>query len=251
MSVTVYKQRYVTFLDILGFREIVAQSLKNPFKGFELEKVLGDLKFDPAAAGESSGYDPQYQSFSDSIVISATATPKGLVFLLNETIAISVWLLSVGILTRGGIAKGALLHERGVMFGPAFNEAYELENTVARYARILPAREVYSDFVMLPVGMIKPGYPVSFAIDDDGPPYLDILTRFHGINEGQNAGFLDTARQCRAQLQVLLDESMYRPPHFEKVRWLAGKWNLKMGFHSDPLVRRVDYVGSRQITWEN
>jgi len=51
------------------------------------------------------------------------------------------------------------------------------------------------------------------------------------LNEvAPTAEFLDSeevleAQFCRAVIQNLLDESIYQPSHYEKLRWLSIYWN--------------------------
>jgi hypothetical protein len=50
---------------------------------------------------------------------------------------IQIKLIGYEILLRGGIVVGKLLHENNIMFGPAFNQAYDLESKSALYPRIV------------------------------------------------------------------------------------------------------------------
>src|SRR5689334_21545079 len=74
-------------------------------------------------------------AFSDNIVFSLPGTGlkeigAGLIvtYLANSVGKILTRAISLGCLVRGGIAFGPLHHERGVVFGPAMVEAYELES---------------------------------------------------------------------------------------------------------------------------
>lgn len=49
--------------------------------------------------------------------------------------------MKLGCLIRGGIATGSLYHAKGVVYGPALLEAYELESQFAQQPRIILSEE--------------------------------------------------------------------------------------------------------------
>jgi hypothetical protein len=115
--------------------------------------------------------DFQFQSFSDSLIMSTAATHTGLLHLLYLISNLSLRLLSNGLLMRGAIAKGKLHHDQFVMFGPAFLVAYNIETNIAKYPRVVLSREVYQDFRRLTPGLKFP----QILLADDGPPYCTCL----------------------------------------------------------------------------
>jgi hypothetical protein len=116
-------------------------------------------------------------TFSDCIVLSergAMVAP-----LMVAVSRLTMALLQVDILVRGGIAIGKLHHDDAVVFGPALIEAYQLERTCAKYPRVL-----LSDRALAVAGenLIKFGGSAlshranSFARQDaDGLHYVDFL----------------------------------------------------------------------------
>ena len=99
----------MAYLDILGFSEVVARSASSPAKTDVLERILRGLNWRPG--GFARPFDYQFQSFSDSIVFSVRVQEGSLGYLLQQTCDIVVWLLGEKMLTRGAIAKDALIHE--------------------------------------------------------------------------------------------------------------------------------------------
>jgi hypothetical protein len=75
--------------------------------------------------------DFQFQSFSDSIVLSMQAS-KDIGFLTTSISELAIRLLQDGLLIRGAISKGGLHHKDGVMFGPAFLDAYAIEKELRK-----------------------------------------------------------------------------------------------------------------------
>jgi hypothetical protein len=115
-----YTERYLTFADILGFADIVKKSARDssPQRHDALVKALVEAgTYHP---GLNASDDIQFQTFSDSIVMSSASTATGLVHILVSMADLSTRLLHDGLLIRGAIAKGSLHHKRSIMFGPAF-----------------------------------------------------------------------------------------------------------------------------------
>ena len=61
--------------------------------------------------------------------------------------------------------------------------------------------------------------------DDDGSLYVDIFSGYRGREHLGFERLIVTAHACREKNQAKLDESIYNPTHFEKLRWLAIYWN--------------------------
>lgn len=129
----IYEQRVVLFLDILGFRALIKQ--RKEAELMDVLRIPAELQKQYPFNGNTS---MQLTAFSDSIVVSDLVGDG----FGNQTIlhyASYLWfqLLGHGIMARGGIASGELHHEQGRVFGPAMNEAYELESEFAIYPRIV------------------------------------------------------------------------------------------------------------------
>ncbi len=135
---TIYSDRYVAFVDILGFSDIVRNSETSPRQASALSKILERTASNRGETFRAQAADDfKAQAFSDCLVISENATRGALVHLLQVVTFHALDLMSNGILTRGGIAKGKLYHSDKIVLGPALLEAYRLESRVARYPRIL------------------------------------------------------------------------------------------------------------------
>lgn len=219
-----YQERYVAFIDILGFSEIIRKT--SPVGASEqtrsLETVLSEMGRRDADWDNMFGDDFKFLAFSDSIVMSEAISEVGLLQLLDEIASLSLRLLRNGLLMRGGISKGLLYHEDGVMFGPAFLDAYRLESTIAKYPRIVLGREVH-------LAAQKIRNRIRFA--DDGPPYIHVLHNFEKLElskidlaESASEGATQF-RECRVSLQRLINEAIYEPNHYEKLKWFGVYWN--------------------------
>jgi class 3 adenylate cyclase len=201
-----YTERYVVFLDILGFSELVRKTERdgNPARYNALVKTLTEIGSRDGVV-DVPGDRFQFQSFSDSIVMSSNASGAGLVFLLYSIEQLAIRLLNNGLLMRGAIAKGKLHHDQVVMFGPAFLEAHRIEATIAKYPRVLLSRETYEDFNAIKLSASQ------VLLDEDGPPFLHVLLSHCGRDgrhtvpvEGLRDRNYASAANCQKMIQELL-----------------------------------------------
>jgi hypothetical protein len=190
-----------------------------------LVEALTAIGYQHPTLNESDDF--QFQTFSDSIVMSSAATLTGLLHIFHSITELNISLLKPGLLTRGAVARGKLYHDRSVIFGPALLNAYGIETTVAKYPRVVLGREVYQDFQRAKSSFKIP----RVRLADDGPPFLDVLAQFAMLNETEpTIDFLNSeevlqAQACQRSIQNLVDDSIYEPKHYEKLLWLAVYWN--------------------------
>lgn len=162
-----YEERLIAFIDLLGFQLAIEKSASD--EGAQTREALyealyrlqGDRLVDfsydrvPVLTGEgklttagkaglkhiSQHHFPIVATqFSDSFVLSCPAENKGSCLMLLGVLdkLQHIFFENLGILMRGGVYKGALIHEQGgPLFGPAMNKAYALESKSAIYPRIL------------------------------------------------------------------------------------------------------------------
>src|SRR5262249_24937443 len=144
-------------IDILGFSEIVRNSISSAEQATELVRILEKIssRAEPLEFDQSHGDDFRAQSFSDCIVVSERATQAGLEHLLFVVSQLQLDLLANRILTRGGITKGKLYHTDKIVLGPALITAYHLENTIAAYPRVIVDRATHEDYNNLDVAAME------------------------------------------------------------------------------------------------
>lgn len=140
------KECYVAFIDILGFKSLMedAQSYE------KIKEVFQDLLSAREILWDRTGDDGKYNSFSeasnkaymrimsDSIVIAVPKiVSKALSFVCRTAGYMQLSLLDKGILARGGIAEGSFYGNGEVSFGSGLTNAYNIENTIAIYPRVV------------------------------------------------------------------------------------------------------------------
>lgn len=175
---SMYEERIVAFIDILGFKSLICESVQNQgitksilealnsilpsnlqkdaFGTLHLEKVpeaekeeaLEDFRLFTEAM--QSLHEVRINYFSDCVVLSADAQNV----IASQTVIDLVGKLTMrlwqdhNLLTRGGITKGPLVHVvNGPLFGPSLVYAYELESKEAVYPRILIDIECYNALI--------------------------------------------------------------------------------------------------------
>lgn len=142
-----YEDRIVAFIDILGFRSMIGETINKD--GRDETQKIGDI-YDAYKTIEQIWSDKdildkskQVTIFSDSIVVSVRAKHESEIFwTLLEIKHLIMALIWRGILVRGSVVRGKLIHEPEKVFGPALVEAYVLESKAALYPRIILDRDI-------------------------------------------------------------------------------------------------------------
>lgn len=142
MAQGLYRQAIITFIDILGFKEMVRSKSAGEVKR-SLKAIRAFSGLDEKEDGD--GYLPKTVQFSDSIIrirpLDATANkeyPYGMLFHeLNDIVLMQGELINFGVAIRGGITIGDISFDDQLIFGPGFIRAYELESSFAQYPRVV------------------------------------------------------------------------------------------------------------------
>lgn len=145
-----YSNKFIAFVDILGFKQMVEASAKDESmldRLIEMTDVLGihsELSHHevfgpitcPCAPYIQKDLDFRVTQISDCVVISSEISPSGLINLVSGCWKISVRLLQSGILCRGFVTAGKVYHTESQIIGPAYQAAYESESTVTAFRRM-------------------------------------------------------------------------------------------------------------------
>lgn len=140
-----YEEKFVAFVDILGFKEIVEASAANndPEPIVRMLGRLGpinDIAQYHEYGGEICPESPKQRNdlsftitqVSDCVIVSAEVSPAGGINIVNFCRKVSERLLQrEGMLCRGYIAMGKVYHKGQMIFGPAYQNAVEGEKNAA------------------------------------------------------------------------------------------------------------------------
>lgn len=122
-----YEKRILLFLDILGFKDFIKNRTQP-----EVLKVLEKIK----SLDGTKDYQPSRRvtQFSDCLCISYDHNEQSNVFdLISDIEFLIIDLIQQDTLVRGAITFGELHHDDKFIFGPALNNAYELESKIIKY----------------------------------------------------------------------------------------------------------------------
>lgn len=137
-----YEDRIVAYLDVLGWGAAIERSIADP----ELVATLGiaqnllvgyagHLNNVRDMFGNSEDEAVHVTQFSDTIIVSAPISARGLDEVRRLLWFVTGTLLEQGLLVRGAIVVGPVYHRNGSIFGPALLDAHNGEKA-ARHPRV-------------------------------------------------------------------------------------------------------------------
>ncbi|BFG69813.1 hypothetical protein KACHI17_06940 [Sediminibacterium sp. KACHI17] len=247
-----YERRLIAFIDILGFKDIVKQSETDSSKIELIYLVLEylkdwektekwDLKFleieEDAQKKGVSNFDlrgkTNITSFSDSIVVSVSVDSN-----INEMAStlivnlayIGTVLLEKGILFRGGLTIGNIIHiDNGTVFGQGLIDAFMLETRSAKYPRIILSDKLLKE-LNYPLETKRSRYPYHQYLDrfEDGCVGFHQLIYYQVIESWTEITpelLAESLRKVRKVIINGLDVSFENVEVFEKYKWLKDQYN--------------------------
>lgn len=230
-----YEERFIAFIDVLGFGALVQESGKAGAAAEAIIKRIGDAilwsreELEDLLSGSS---DFVFTQFSDSFVVSTEASNETRRFGLSQFAfavrAIIDCFLGSDLVLRGGVTRGQLIHTRELLFGPAMNRAYELESRVANVPRIIfdPEIPAVHDALMTDY---MPDY---VARDTDGFFYVDYFAP-------TKAFFLVPSWQY--SIQRIIEAMPMTASLAPKREWMVAKFNASLdGFSFERFKAQLD-----------
>jgi hypothetical protein len=173
--------------------------------------------------------EKEVTQFSDSIVISFPATSEsGVFYALLDIMWVQASLVFHGILCRGGIARGKLIHTPKLLFGPALVEAYALESKAALYPRVILDKSIIEAGISAHSRHHLPHHEEQsimslVKMDADGMYYIDYITEAQSeLNDPEldYPGYLSRLRDIIADGIEASDPSVA-----VKYMWLREKFS--------------------------
>lgn len=226
----IFEERFVVFIDILGFREMVLHAAKEPL-GNEAKRVqdalarIQEINFDESGENSQSGEPQDHRThiFSDCIIISISLSGEKVWQVFKKLAELTVDLMMLGVWIRGGMSVGKVSKNHKTPWGPAIVEAYAIESEIAIYPRLALSKSALSfiDSTMGPkreLGLIARGtdgvwalVPITWALKKHSglPPYL---TR-------------GKAEEIKKKLGYAYEEATVNPRVYQKINWIRRDWN--------------------------
>lgn len=223
-----YEKRIVAYVDILGFKNMVADSRKNAEVSERIHNALKRIHKIVErnySKGISNGteFGIEVSTFSDNAVISYPAKEDNLFFLIIELIHLQLDLVIEGVLIRGGITIGDLYHDKDVVYGPAMVQAYEMENRIAVYPRIVvdvKAIVSYIEGIHGDTDAVKEIFAL-LRQDSDDLFFVDIL------NQSQEIYPEKRYYEWLTRIRAIIIEGLRNPNLYIRVKyqWLRNYFN--------------------------
>lgn len=149
-----YKDSFVAFIDILGFKNFILKENFEIVDAFfrNINGVCSTLKNYKNEFFTKEMMDTiTINIISDSIIISVPKSTKfslEILLIIVNTIAFKI-LFSHNLLCRGAISEGDFYSNDNIAYGPAFVNAYNLQEHVAIYPRIIFTRDIYDSYLKM------------------------------------------------------------------------------------------------------
>jgi hypothetical protein len=243
-----YQRCIVTFLDVLGFKEIVrSRSVGDVHKIIkQLERFTRPVDIGDIEAPKEMSH-VVVQSVSDAIVrarIFNTEYRDGAFFHeLVDLLHAQIELVGLGVLVRGGVTVGEIfVGETGdaTFFGPALIRAYEIESQEAIFPRIVVGEEALVEHrsnkaLRSESNTLK--YELEaidklLAVGEDGTRYINYLAAAESeIDEGGYPDFLHRHAELIRDGRVAASDLRVK----RKFEWLAR-------YHNATVVPMRDHV---------
>ena len=260
-SITHYKKCLVGYIDILGFKDMVYSSkncqdklslidgVLESFKQLETKSLWSRDVVDVEEDAQRKDMDLfdltkniKCTCFSDSIAISVEVSKndvneKASTFIANLS-RIGAELLCKGVLIRGAITIGDVVHKRnGVFYGTGLIEAYQLEASTASQPRIIISTNLINQ-LNYPLNAKRDRYPYHQYLDryEDGCVgfsqlmFYQVMQNSTIITKGQLA---DSLLQIRTVIINGLDSHFESPTIFLKYKWLMEEYRKLIIFNDD------------------
>ena len=147
---TAFTEKFVAFVDVLGFKNLVTESERGTgiplAELLELLQKLGDgnerARFEKHGAGWcpmapriEKNLDFRVTQISDCVIVSSEVSPAGVINLVSHCWGAVIELLARGIMCRCYIKRGHVFHTDTQIIGSGYQEAYLAESKVSAFKR--------------------------------------------------------------------------------------------------------------------
>lgn len=219
-----YREHFVAFLDILGFKALINNSACD-----EIYDIFKEIHQRSKASLNYCGvqilaYEHiHHKILSDSIIVFIDASIEDAFPALLDICArlqISLADRAHPILLRGGIAKGTLYYEEDIIYGEGLTKAYLLESNLAKYPRIIFTGDTLEEGrkttkYMFP-DIDDAGYKIHFCLDEDMLNMIDFCPRCNGWTIERMKMYFDNLRTLSDTMLIKSTDTSIR----EKYIWL-------------------------------
>jgi len=247
-----YETRFVGFVDLLGFTQIVLKTSEEAYRLTQLSEdrvmLLGQIvdalsipQTDYAEEfyfllGENIPTSPLIVSrtFSDCVMFSAEHSAHGLGLLLHSIFRLSRFMMLKGFYCRGAITIGEIFWQdkdgrHPIVFGPALNKAIILERKHADISRVIfcntSAKKLEEYIKQSAQNKLSEILNSHTSQAKDGPWQVNLFVDFIDISDGEKAEKKDELNVLADKLKKVMLEYTEEPRVFRKLRAIAEQVN--------------------------
>lgn len=241
-----YDNRVTVFIDILGFKDLLSKTVNN--KGINKEEKIDEIldayklirdvwdldEKDSQYGKRTPKNSKRITTFSDCIVISFKTEEESQVFYtLLEIKWMIMRLIYKGILCRGAVTHGKLIHTDSILFGPALAEAYILESKAALYPRVILHKDIIDlaakNRIKINTYNDESEYVQSLLEkDSDGMYYIDYFLKASEELDDPLYDFPDYLNRIGQKIRtgLMASSNVYKSDLKVKYRWMKERYNL-------------------------
>ena len=184
-----YKECYIAFLDLLGFKDLIHNE-KTSCE--DIAKLFDEIRIEyPVTIEEEKRYLMDFDALkqkimSDTICLYVDSSiTNSLAGLISTCDYLQVRLLrrKTPILLRGAIIKGKIYAKGDITFGPGVSKAYLMEEKTAKYPRIILTKNLIDEWKTH--DFYGKDYVDTYTFRDSDAFYaVDYLYLFYGLDRG-------------------------------------------------------------------
>ncbi|CTQ31298.1 hypothetical protein [Jannaschia rubra] len=229
----ILEERFVVFIDILGFGAMVRQAARDPdgemanrvAAALKVIEDLGQSRGDIVFPSKSNS-DFHSHAFSDCIVMSVVPSAEVVAELFVVLAKLTLDLMEIGVWIRGGMSHGLISKTRTTPWGPAIVEAYEVESKLAINPRIAMGKSAVEFVNRAATGVQKDDRLVR---DDDGVWSLEPFVWVRS-DAREKLPYLtkEKARRIKSELESAHEGVVDSPRIFSKIEWLRERWDSQL-----------------------
>lgn len=217
-----YKEHFIAFLDILGFKELITRE-----ECETIYTIFGEIHSRSKASLKYNGVQIDaynhihHKILSDSVIVFIDAEiDDAFATLLDICSRLQVSLANRDnpILLRGGISQGPLYYEDDIIYGQGLTDAYLLECKLAKYPRIIFTGDTFESgkknakYMFPDLGHLM----LNYKIDADGLFFVNYMPDGLNLEHKYTKLYCDRLLLlCNTMLNKAIDSDLR-----EKYLWL-------------------------------
>lgn len=228
------RRSVAAFLDILGYKSQIKAAFSQGRSHEELQKLRRalDLAYRHLKEAHCPGERQRFQArgFTDNLVIGYPISDGesgscDVLAVVNYLSYLQAELARQGYFLRGALAVGELYMDEDIVFGPSLLEAYDAEQCLAKYPRVILCKSATDTIDPTSFPWLSEGV-VNLLKDSDGCVFIDYLKATVMLAYPDDRPFCEILDDHRTQICARLKEFHECAKVLEKYEWAANYHNF-------------------------